>query len=163
MPDYDARFGGLSITDFPKHDQIANWVEAAIRSCAEEEGKDLLERTQLVVGDMFVFGSYARDQAVKGESDLDVIVEVQNKRGEELDPDFDSLRRRVEMCAEDYLEDYVDENWDEWFAGADFMTMIPQNKEQSMIRVTTDSRMMVKGRQRIYNLREGVFVYRDRI
>lgn len=143
--DRERRDEGVWIGDIDGTYKIQRNIRETIEECKGNGVRLEIPHSISGVTPQLVHGSYARGTAIKGESDLDLIIPIKKQRGEVNA----LLANIINMCMEDN-ESMLIRGFEEWFSGAD-IAAVPMGMEWVMALRFAIGRDEGKGRV-VYNL-----------
>lgn len=90
------------------------------------------DNNDIIIKDVIIFGSVARGDAIKNESDIDILLVVKNLEGNNLDKGLDMAMRNIMVCLEENNEPIITYRNREFIDGVDITYTIPRNLEQQL-------------------------------
>lgn len=137
------------ITEFPRLEALEENIREAVNFEMGTVDFDADIRS------VIIFGSYARGTAVKGESDLDVIVEFENidKRD-----NFDREKMWLVTSASNRLEQMATPLMEDWFNGYDVLFMEVGDMAMLQEKKTDDRVVGPDGHPGVYDITKDVFL-----
>lgn len=141
---------GIFITEFPDLDLLEDEIERLYKEAMD---------TVSFNGDIkniYIFGSYARGTAVKGKSDLDVAVVLENIDFGEKKWGLENIHV-AEMLTKT-LDEESPQMFSEWFRGYDVLTFTINEWNREKSSKSRTSRDEIEGQTGVYNLTKREFI-----
>lgn len=148
------RSDGVSITDTGIVGELEEELIETFEYCKGTA------RTDIGIDNIYVVGSYARGEADRRFSDIDVVISYEHIGGEALDPHFDVDKGWVSACMSNYFEDGMPWPLKKWAEDIDVLATTIINKHIKLENYFDDTRVdEIEGTPRVYDLTNREYIY----
>lgn len=148
------RSNGVSITDTDIVDRLEEEIIDTFEYCKGTA------KTDIGIDNIYIVGSYARGEADKRFSDIDVVISYEHIGGEALDPHFDVDKGWVSSCISNFFKEAMPWWLREWADGIDVLATTTINKHIKLENYFDDTRVgEIEGTPRVYDLTNREYIY----
>jgi len=117
-------------------EELRENIQETFRKCEHEEDRDL----GIYIEEAYIVGSVARNDASKGMSDVDIVLQFASEDVGNMDPRYNLATTHVAKCMEDNWESIATPNMMKWITSIDIISAKGDNMADLVWRFGQDTR-----------------------